>query len=149
MTKEQKINTLRVLIGENENTKRPEPEEVLAVYLDMAGAKILDRMYPYQNNYAELMAKNQQKTTYVAGSTVHTEDSGTEATPETEEEAYPVPDKYAMVQLKIAAYMLNKRGAEGEVQHIENGVHRNYGDADIPETMLNSIPSRVGTFAGR
>jgi len=50
-----------------------------------------------------------------------------------------VPDRYAAVQIKIANYMLNKRGAEGEIQHIENGIHRNYGDADVPETMLKDI----------
>lgn len=50
-----------------------------------------------------------------------------------------VPDRYAPVQLNVAAYMLNKRGAEGEIQHIENGIHRNYGSADIPEEMLNDV----------
>ena len=50
-----------------------------------------------------------------------------------------VPDKYCMTQLKIACYMLNKRGAEGQIQHIENGIHRNYGAADIPDSMLAGI----------
>ena len=50
-----------------------------------------------------------------------------------------VPDRYAEIQLKVAAYMLNKRGAEGQIQHIENGIHRNYGSADIPDAMLQEI----------
>lgn len=50
-----------------------------------------------------------------------------------------VPDRYALTQLKVAAYMLNKRGAEGQIQHIENGIHRNYGSADIPDGMLQEI----------
>lgn len=50
-----------------------------------------------------------------------------------------VPDRYSNIQLKVAAYMLNKRGAEGEIQHIENGIHRNYGDADVPDSMLKDI----------
>ena len=50
-----------------------------------------------------------------------------------------VPDRYASVQLKVAAYMLQKRGAEGQIQHIENGIHRNYGSADIPDGMLQEI----------
>lgn len=50
-----------------------------------------------------------------------------------------VPDRYTGIQLKIAAYMLNKRGAEGQIQHIENGIHRNYGSADIPDGMLAEI----------
>lgn len=54
-------------------------------------------------------------------------------------EGIDVPDRYVAIQLKIANYMLNKRGAEGEIQHIENGVHRNYGAADIPDSMLKDI----------
>ena len=54
-------------------------------------------------------------------------------------EGYTVPPKYEQIQFKIAVYLINKRGAEGQIQHIENGVHRNYGDADIPESMLNDI----------
>ena len=50
-----------------------------------------------------------------------------------------VPDRYVAVQLKIAAYLLLKRGAEGQIQHIENGVHRNYGSADIPKDMLKDV----------
>ena len=50
-----------------------------------------------------------------------------------------VPDRYAMIQLNIAVYLLNKRGAEGEIQHIENGIHRNYGSADVPDGLLKDI----------
>lgn len=107
MTPEKKLEMLRILIDDS-STK--EDSYTLSVYLDMAGAKILERLYPYKENWDGL----------------------------------EVPDKYAMLQLKIAAYMLNKRGAEGQVQHIENGVHRNYGDADVPESMLASVAPFVG-----
>lgn len=50
-----------------------------------------------------------------------------------------VPDKYVSVQLNCANYWLAKRGAEGQIQHIENGIHRNYGDSDIPEAMLRDV----------
>ena len=40
--------------------------------------------------------------------------------------ATAVPDRYAHVQVQIAAYMVNKRGAEGETAHSENGVSRSY-----------------------
>ena len=50
-----------------------------------------------------------------------------------------VPERYDGLQVRIGAYMLNKRGAEGEIQHIENGIHRNYGSADVPESMLKEI----------
>ena len=56
-----------------------------------------------------------------------------------EYEGMEVPDKYAMIQLNIAIYMLNKRGAEGEIQHIENGIHRNYGSSDIPDSFLKDV----------
>lgn len=50
-----------------------------------------------------------------------------------------VPDRYVAIQLNIAVYLLNKRGAEGEIQHIENGIHRNYGSSDVPDGMLKDI----------
>ena len=56
-----------------------------------------------------------------------------------EYENLEVPDKYAMTQLNIAIYMLNKRGAEGEIQHIENGIHRNYGSSDVPDALLKDV----------
>lgn len=50
-----------------------------------------------------------------------------------------VPDRYVSIQLKAAAYMYGKIGAEGQIQHIENGIHRNFGSADIPNDMLLEI----------
>lgn len=50
-----------------------------------------------------------------------------------------VPAKYDTIQIEIAAYMLNKRGAEGESAHSENGVTRYYEDGDIPPTLLRRI----------
>ena len=58
---------------------------------------------------------------------------------ESDYEGLEVPDRYVAIQLKIANYMLGKRGAEGQIQHIENGIHRNYGAADIPDGMLAEI----------
>ena len=100
MTREQKLLALSTMTeGISESSY------VLGVYLDLAGDKILNRMYPFKENYDGL----------------------------------EVPDRYASVQLKIANYMINKIGAEGQIQHIENGIHRNYGDADVPESMLKDI----------
>lgn len=50
-----------------------------------------------------------------------------------------VPDKYVMTQLNIAVYYLDKRGAEGEIQHIENGIHRNWGASDLPDALLKDV----------
>lgn len=50
-----------------------------------------------------------------------------------------VPDRYAHVQVQIAAYMVNKRGAEGETAHSENGVSRSYENGDVPESLLREV----------
>lgn len=100
MTNEKKIDMLcRMMDGDETD------EGILEVYLELAGQKILNRMYPYRDDY----------------------------------EGLEVPDRYAMIQLNIAVYMLYKRGAEGEIQHIENGVHRNYGSSDIPDALLKDV----------
>ena len=57
----------------------------------------------------------------------------------TDYEGLEVPDRYVMIQLNIVVYMLYKRGAEGEIQHIENGIHRNYGSSDIPDSLLKDV----------
>lgn len=50
-----------------------------------------------------------------------------------------VPDRYAYNQVEIAAYLVNKRGAEGETAHSENGISRSYEDGDVPPTLLGEI----------
>ena len=59
-------------------------------------------------------------------------------------EGMTIPKRYDYKQIRIAAYMLNKRGAEGETQHIENGIHRNYKSSDVPEDMLWDVFPAVG-----
>lgn len=100
MTKQQKLDYLARLIDDEY-----EDVGVLDLYLELAGQKILNRMYPYVMDYTGM----------------------------------EVPDRYAMIQLNVATYLLNKRGAEGEIQHIENGIHRNYGTPDVPDEMLKDI----------
>lgn len=100
MTIDRKIDMLRQMMAGDEMDRG-----ILEVYLELAAQKILNRMYPYKENYDGL----------------------------------EVPDRYAAIQLKVACYMINKIGAEGQIQHIENGIHRNYGAADIPDGMLAEI----------
>lgn len=50
-----------------------------------------------------------------------------------------VPAKYLRVQADIAVYLVNKRGAEGQLTHTENGISRSYEDADIPRSLLRRI----------
>ena len=100
MDESKKITMLKHMLDDDGT-----PEDVLLAYLDIAGQRILNRMYPYKEDYTGL----------------------------------EVPDRFAIVQLNIAVYLLNKRGAEGEIQHIENGIHRNYGSSDIPDGMLKDV----------
>lgn len=99
MTMDRKIDMLRQMMDEEID------RGILEVYLELAGQKILNRMYPFRDDYDGL----------------------------------DVPDRYMSIQLKIACYMINKIGAEGQIQHIENGIHRNYGSADVPEEMLKDV----------
>lgn len=59
-------------------------------------------------------------------------------------EVTEVPVQYDTLQCEIAAYMLNKRGAEGQTSHSENGITRNYENADAPSSMLKVITPHVG-----
>lgn len=56
-----------------------------------------------------------------------------------------VESKYSKTQIKIAIEMFNKRGAEGEVSHSENGISRSYEKADISPSLLMSITPMVKT----
>lgn len=55
------------------------------------------------------------------------------------DEVTEVPKRYELLQCEIAAYLLNKRGAEGEISHSENGISRTYADADIPESLIGNV----------
>lgn len=55
-----------------------------------------------------------------------------------------VPDRYVGNLIEIASYLINKRGAEGEISHTENGISRTYGGASVPEDMLKPIIPVVG-----
>ena len=57
-----------------------------------------------------------------------------------------VPVKYHSRQVEIAGYLLNKRGAEGENYHSENGINRSYESASVPASMLKDVIPYVGVF---
>ena len=108
MTEAEKLTMLRVMVGQAN-----EGEWVVSTllsYLKIAGNKILNRAYPYDDTVTE------------------------------------VPSRYGYLQCEIAAYLLNKRGAEGQLSHGENGISRTYESADVPESMLKEVIPRVGVF---
>ena len=109
MTDVEKIALLRAMID------RPDDAEgwsdtVLNAYLTIAGQKILNRAYPYDDTVTD------------------------------------VPRRYSYLQCEIAAYLLNKRGAEGETAHSENGISRSYENADVPDSMLQDVVPHCGVF---
>ena len=55
-----------------------------------------------------------------------------------------VPRRYGHLQCEIAVYLINKRGAEGEMSHSENGIARTYENASVPESMLRDITPHCG-----
>lgn len=57
-----------------------------------------------------------------------------------------VPEKYYTLQCEIANFLLNKRGAEGETAHSENGISRSYENGGVPESMLKSVTSNCGVI---
>lgn len=57
-----------------------------------------------------------------------------------------VPVQYDTLQCEIAAYMLNKRGAEGQTSHSENGISRSYENADVPASMLKVVTPHCGVI---
>lgn len=108
MTEAEKLTMLRVMVGQANEGEWV--DDTLRSYLKIAGNKILNRAYPYDDTVTE------------------------------------VPSRYGYLQCEIAAYLLNKRGAEGQLSHGENGISRTYESADVPESMLKEVIPRVGVF---
>lgn len=102
MTEVDKLSLLRVMVGQPSTDDRWS-DDILIAYLRIAGEKVINRAYPYDDTVTE------------------------------------VPRRYGVLQCEIAAYLLNKRGAEGQTAHSENGVNRTYENADIPESLMSNI----------
>ena len=54
-----------------------------------------------------------------------------------------VPTQYEMLQCKLAARYILRRGAEGETTHSENGIARSYGSVN-DEDLLREVMQIVG-----
>ena len=106
MTEVEKLSLLRVMVGQP-NTDENWTDNVLISYLKIAGEKIINRAYPYDDTVTE------------------------------------VPHRYGVLQCEIAQYLLNKRGAEGQTGHSENGVNRTYESADVPESLMREVIPHV------
>jgi hypothetical protein len=51
-----------------------------------------------------------------------------------------VPEKYVGVQLDLAVRYFNKKGAEGESAHDENGIKRVYGSVNDEDLLSEVTP---------
>lgn len=54
--------------------------------------------------------------------------------------------RYLDLQVRIAVYLYNKLGAEGQTAHSENGISRTYESADIPESLMRGVTPYVGVL---
>lgn len=64
-------------------------------------------------------------------------------------EGATLPSSLEVKVLEVAAYMINKRGAEGQTSHKENGVDRTYAAGGVPDDMLREIiPMAVAVGGG-
>ena len=59
-----------------------------------------------------------------------------------------VPSQYEHIQLMIALELFAKRGAEGQIEHDENGIARKYETANVSQSLLSRITPVVGSVMG-
>lgn len=109
MSDAEKLILLRAMVGTSSD-ETDWRDDVLLTYLTIAGEKIINRAYPYEDNVIE------------------------------------VPRRYGALQCEIAAYLLNKRGAEGQTSHSENGISRSYENADVPESLIGQVVTHCGVI---
>lgn len=60
------------------------------------------------------------------------------------EEVTVVEPRYKGLQILIAVDLYNKRGAEGEISHSENGISRSYESSWVSKDLLDEIVPMVG-----
>lgn len=56
-------------------------------------------------------------------------------------------ERYSSVICELAVYLLNKRGAEGEISHNENSVDRTYEDAGVPTSIMRKLTPYCGVVS--
>ena len=56
-----------------------------------------------------------------------------------------VPAAYEHIQIQIALELFAKMGAEGQIEHSENGINRKYEAADVSPSLLRRIVPLVGS----
>ena len=60
-------------------------------------------------------------------------------------EATDIPSRYDTIQCELAARYFLRRGGQGEINHEENGVNRQYGTIDDDDILKRLTPfAKVG-----
>ena len=60
-------------------------------------------------------------------------------------EAEDIPSRYDTIQCELAARYFLRRGGQGEINHEENGVNRQYGSVDDADILERLTPfAKVG-----
>ena len=60
-----------------------------------------------------------------------------------------VERKYLSAQISIAIELYNRRGAEGQISHNENGVDRMYDRGHVSNSVLSRITPMIKPLSGR
>ena len=60
-------------------------------------------------------------------------------------EGMTVPTQYEQIQLRVAAELFSKMGAEGQVSHSENGISRTWEAGDVSPSLLRKIVPLCGS----
>ena len=110
------LDRLKVRIGPDDQGNYPD-DGTLNDCLDTAKAAILNRRYPFGDWPVD------------------------EETGEAVLEA-----RYSDLQVRCAVDVYNKKGAEGETAHSENGISRSYESAWVSETLLQEVTPFAGVI---
>ena len=107
MTDTEKTTMVKTLVENDPGAT----DDVVAVYLRLAGETMLEYLYPY--------------------------DSG--------KDIYDIPSRYESIQCELASRYFLRRGSQGEINHEENGVNRQYGSVDDIDILKRMTPfAKVG-----
>lgn len=60
-----------------------------------------------------------------------------------------MPARYDREQIQLAVYLINKRGAENEIEHSEGGVSRVYSSGDMPSEIYKRLTPKCGFIGGK
>ena len=55
-----------------------------------------------------------------------------------------IENRYKDLHIRIAVEMYNKKGAEGQTSHSENGISRSFASASVSEDLLREITPKGG-----